>query len=151
MRIFSVGHSSRSMEEFIRVLKAYDIELLVDVRSVPYSSRFSHFSRENLESALKGRGIEYIHLPELGGFKEGGYRRFMETERFKKGIGRLLKLAKRSRTAFMCAERDWRNCHRRFIASRLTEMGLEVIHIVDEVRSEVHPKSLYYISDESGG
>ncbi len=143
MRIYTVGHSSRNIEEFIPLLRKYGIELLVDVRSHPGSSRFPHFNKENLEKALSREGITYLHMPELGGLRRGSYADYVKTEEFKRALSKLIQLAGDSRTAIMCAERDWRNCHRRFISQELVKEGLQVIHILDMNRAEEHPKTIF--------
>lgn len=143
MRVYTVGHSSREMGEFLHLLKNCRIELLVDVRSYPKSSRFPHFNIENLEMTLSKEGIEYVHIPELGGLRKEGYASYMRTVEFREAISELIQLAKNRRTAIMCAERDWRNCHRRFIAEELARRGVEVIHILDLNRFKEHPGSIF--------
>ncbi len=143
MRIYTLGHSSRELGELILLLRKYGIELLVDVRSYPKSSRFPHFDRENLETVLSKEGIRYLHMPGLGGFRREGYPNYTGTEEFGRAVSELIKLAKEKRTAIMCAEKDWRNCHRRFIAGELAKRGFEVIHILDLNRSEEHPRTIF--------
>lgn len=128
-KIFTVGHSNRAVEDFIRILKEAGIEVVVDVRRFP-RSKFEHFNRENLESILKKNGIEYYYLGEkLGGFRKGGYENYTKTEEFEKGIQELIEIAQEKQTAVMCAEKLFFRCHRRFIAKRLEELGFEVIHL----------------------
>ena len=141
--MYSIGHSSRDIGEFVNILRTYGIDLLVDVRIRPYSSRFPHFSKESLEETLRKENIGYLHLPQIGGFRREGYANFTRTEQFRTAINRIVKLIRERRVALMCAERDWRRCHRRFIADHLTRLGIEVVHIIDEVRTETHPKGLY--------
>ncbi len=143
MRVYTVGHSSREIGEFISLLKAYGIELLLDVRSYPRSSRFPHFNRDSLEKVLRKEGIEYLHVPQLGGFRKGGYSNYTKTEEFKRAIHRLIEISKDRRTAIMCAEKDWRNCHRKFIAEELTRRGIIVVHLIDIAKREVHPSGLF--------
>jgi len=143
MKIYTVGHSSRRIGEFIKLLKTYEIELLVDVRSYPKSSKFPQFNRESIEATLKRGGIGYVHMPELGGFREEGYLTYMESVKFQDALDRLIGFTKDRRAAIMCAEKDWRKCHRRFIAGALVDRGVEVIHILDEIRSEEHPKHIF--------
>ena len=93
---------------------------MADVRRFPTSKKHPHFSRENLGPALKEAGIEYVFLgEELGGYRRGGYEAYTETEGFRRGLGRLEELAVQGKTAIMCAERDPRGCHRRYIAAAL--------------------------------
>jgi len=143
VKVYSIEHSSRALSEFIDLLKYYGIELLADVRSYPKSSRFPHFSKEVLKEVLSKEGIGYLHLPELGGMRKEGYREYMKSEEFKRGISKLIELSKSNKVAFMCAEKDWRGCHRRFIAEMLVKKDIEVIHILDEDKSEEHVKYLF--------
>lgn len=133
--VFSVGSSNRTWEEFLGLLKRYEVQTLADVRRFPQRSRFQHFIREKLEEALKEAGLGYIFLgEELGGFRKEGYQAYVTTPSFQEGILKLEGIAKEARTAFMCAERlPWR-CHRRFIGFELAQRGWEVIHLIDEGR-----------------
>ncbi len=130
--IYTVGHSNRSLEEFIALLKGYKIGAVADVRRFPYSRLNPQFNRENLERALKAAGIEYVWLGnELGGYRSGGYEEHTKSDEFQKGLERLEFLAYHKRTAIMCAEKLWFRCHRRFIADELARRGWEVLHITD--------------------
>lgn len=154
VKIWTVGHSTRSGEEFIEILKAHQIEVLVDVRTFPGSRRYPQFNREALSESLKEAGIKYRHEPRLGGRRRAqpdshntawrneqfrGYADHMETEEFKNGVRELLELAAHKRVAFMCAEAVWWRCHRSLIADYLKAEGHEVIHILDEKKVEEHP------------
>ncbi len=143
MKIYTVGHSSRELGEFISLLKTCGIELLVDIRSFPKSSRFPQFCKESLETALRKEGIEYIHLPELGGFRKEGYLNYLKSVEFKNALDRLVELTKGRRSSIMCAEKDWKRCHRRFIARELVKRGIDVTHILDERRAEEHPRYIF--------
>lgn len=136
MEIFTVGTSTRSIDEFIEILRAYDIGKVLDVRRFP-TSKFEHFKKENLKDALNKERIQYFHIEELGGYR-GGYKEYMKTEEFKKGLETLINLAKDSRVAIMCAELLFFRCHRRYISDKLTELGIEVTHIIDAKRSYPH-------------
>lgn len=128
--VFSLGHSSRSIDEFITLLKENRIGLVADVRRFPGSRKYPWFSRQSLESFLNERGIGYIWLGEsLGGFRKGGYEAHTKTAEFKEGIDRLEELAAASRVAFMCAEGPEARCHRRYIARELEARGWEVRRI----------------------
>jgi len=135
MVIYSVGHSTRDLEEFLKLLNLYGVRNLADVRRFP-TSRFAHFTKEALERHLAGAMVAYVYLGhELGGYRRGGYEAYMNTQAFREGLGLLEKLARTGPTAFMCAEKlPWR-CHRRFIARVLCSRGWKVIHIIDETRS----------------
>jgi uncharacterized protein (DUF488 family) len=131
-KIYTVGTSNRSIEEFIEILKRYHIETVVDVRSFPHSKRFPHFNQSELSGFLKRVGIKYVYLgKQLGGFKKGGYERYMETETFKEGIKKLEEIGEESITAFFCCEKLFFRCHRRFISQELTVRGWQIYHIVD--------------------
>jgi len=132
--IFTIGHSTRSFEEFLSLLKRFKISILVDVRRFP-TSKLEHFKKEKLEPLLKQEGIKYIHLgKELGGYRKGGYKKYMESKEFMMGIKKLEKIAEEGRTVIMCAERfPWR-CHRKYISIALEERGWRVSHILDVER-----------------
>lgn len=153
-RVWTVGHSTRSAEEFMEILAAHKIEALVDVRSFPGSRRYPQFNKQQFASALTENGIDYFHLPELGGrrrprkdskntsWKNQSFRAYadhMETEEFQQGIERLLKIAGKKRAAIMCAEALWWRCHRSLISDFLKARGVEVIHILDATHEEPHP------------
>lgn len=142
--LWTVGHSTRSMEELVALLDKQDIRRLADVRTVPGSRRMPHFARAALAAELPRHGIAYEHLPELGGLRKPtgsvanaawrnpsfrAYADHMQTEEFARGLERLLGLAARERVAIMCAEAvPWR-CHRSLIADALTARGVTVLHI----------------------
>jgi uncharacterized protein (DUF488 family) len=151
--IWTIGHSTRNIENFIDILKSFNIELLTDVRSLPGSNRFPHFNKESLEISLKERSVDYTHIPLLGGRRSvkkdpqnqawknksfRGYADYMETEQFKEGIDVLLKLSENKRTAIMCAEALWWRCHRSMISDYLKSLGITVHHIMDISKSEEH-------------
>jgi uncharacterized protein (DUF488 family) len=154
-RIWTIGHSTRTIEEFIGSLQAHGIKLVADVRLLPGSKRYPQFNKEELANALKNNRIGYKHFPELGGRRKPrkdsrniawrndafrGYADHMETAEFASGIARLEKLAnEHGATAMMCAEAVWWRCHRSLIADYLKVQGAEVIHIIDANRSEPHP------------
>lgn len=154
LSVWTIGHSTLAVEDFIRLLEASAIRVLVDVRSFPGSRRYPQFNKENLRSSLAGAKIEYVHLPELGGRRRAqpdslnlawrnesfrGYADYIETESFGIGIERLLKIAAERRTAIMCAEALWWRCHRSLISDYLKVKGIEVIHILTGGKSEPHP------------
>lgn len=134
----SIGHSNRSIDDFIAALEAHGIETLADVRSYPVSRRYPHFSREALTDALAARGIKYIWLPRLGGKREGGYEAYMKSAEFADALKALEELASLSPAAFMCSELKWRECHRSFISDALYRKGWEVVHIYGGDETEVH-------------
>jgi uncharacterized protein (DUF488 family) len=153
MRIWTIGHSTRTIDEFVSLLKENEINLLADVRAWPGSKRYPQFNKEGLEESLSA--IHYEHFPELGGRRKStpdsnntawrnvsfrGYADYMETEQFQRGIERLLDVAAESgATAIMCAEAVWWRCHRSLIADYLKARGLEVMHILGAKKVESHP------------
>ncbi len=132
MKIYTIGTSNRSIEEFIDLLKNYKIESVVDVRRFP-TSKFSHFKKENLEKYLADKGIKYIYLGDLlGGYRKESYEKYMESDEFKRGLHILEKIAEKGNAVIMCCEKfPWR-CHRRFIVKKLALLGMEVIHIIEK-------------------
>jgi len=153
-RLWTIGHSTRSAEEFNQILKAHEIEALIDVRTFPGSRRYPQFNKQQLASALPENGIAYFHLAELGGRRQTrkdskntawknqsfrGYADHMETTEFQLGIERLLEIVSVRRTAIMCAEALWWRCHRSLISDFLKVRGVEVIHILDAAHEEPHP------------
>jgi uncharacterized protein (DUF488 family) len=154
-QIWTVGHSTRTIDEFVAALESHGIKLLVDVRSLPGSKRYPQFNKEALSASLHKAGIRYEHFLELGGRRKApsnsrniawrnasfrGYADYMETEEFQKGIERLVDLAKEvGSTAIMCAEAVWWRCHRALVSDYLKARGIEVMHIIDAKRSDPHP------------
>jgi uncharacterized protein (DUF488 family) len=154
MTVWTVGHSTRSAEEFVQILLAHEIKVLVDVRSFPGSRRYPQFNRGALAESLREAGIEYKHEPRLGGrrtpradsrntaWKNASFRAYadhMESEEFKLGVKDLLELAKSARVTVMCAESLWWRCHRSLIADCLKAGGHTVQHILDKTKTEEHP------------
>lgn len=155
-RLYTIGHSTRPLEEFIDLLREHDIGILADVRSFPSSRRYPHFNRESLAEVLQRYGIRYEWLGEqLGGFRKKGlgenspnkawksqgfrnYADFTMTEPFREGVGRLLELAETGSLAFMCAEQLYWRCHRRIISDYLKARGHSVTHIVWKGKPEEH-------------
>jgi uncharacterized protein (DUF488 family) len=152
--IWTIGHSTRTIEEFLAMLTAHGIESLVDVRHFPGSRRYPHFGKQHLAESLSKAGIEYHHIPELGGRRRPkqdspntawrneafrGYADYMQTEAFAGGIRRLVDLATQKRVAMMCAEAVWWRCHRGLIADYLKTQGYKVLHIQDATKAAEHP------------
>lgn len=129
-KIFTIGHGALQLEEFLQRLQGHQIRALADVRRFPASKRHPHFSRATLSGALNKCGISYHWLGEkLGGYRTGGYETYAATDVFRIGCEELMRLAPIQPTAFLCAELDYRACHRRFIAVYLQQHGFEVWHI----------------------
>lgn len=151
--VLTIGHSTRSLEEFIHLLEVHGVEHLVDVRTIPRSRHNPQFNAEELASALKRSGIGYGHKPGLGGLRHPrkdsvntgwrnasfrGYADYMQTEEFRKNLEELIDLSKRQQIAVMCAEAvPWR-CHRSLIGDALVVRGIRVENIMGPRRAEPH-------------
>ena len=143
--LYTIGHSTRTLEELIAVLRAHAIDTLVDIRSFPMSRRLPYFNRESLEEALPVAGIRYIWMKALGGYRKKirddspnlalrspsfrNYADYMLTPEFEEAIAQLIQTAEQSRTAYMCAERVWFHCHRMLVSDWLVAHGHTVLHI----------------------
>jgi uncharacterized protein (DUF488 family) len=152
--VWTVGHSTRPLDDFLEILAQNRIEAVADVRRYPGSRRWPHFAREPLAMALDNCGLVYMWLPELGGRRTPradspntawrsagfrGYADYMATEAFAEGLDRLVNLASGLRTAVMCAESLWWRCHRRLIADVLRLYRFDVIHILGPGSTASHP------------
>ncbi len=153
MTVSTVGHSTHPIEEFIRILQAHGIRRLVDVRTIPKSRHNPQFQREALARSLTSAGIEYTHLPGLGGLRHPrkdsinngwrnasfrGYADYMQTSEFAENLDRLLDIAAQAPTAIMCAEAVPWCCHRSLIADALTVRGIGVREILNAAKSQPH-------------
>jgi uncharacterized protein (DUF488 family) len=153
-KIWTIGHSTRSLEEFLDLLTTYRIEAIADVRSFPGSRRYPYFARDALAVSLPPQGFAYQWLPKLGGRRKvhagspntawrnasfQAYADHMASAEFAAGLAELLPLAASKRTAVMCAEAVWWRCHRSLLADTLKLRGIEVIHIIDAKHSTLHP------------
>ena len=143
--LYTVGHSTRSLDELIETLQAHGVETLVDIRAFPMSRRLPHFNRESLECSLPEQGIRYIWMKALGGYRKAtrkdsphsalrnasfrNYADYTLTPEFEHAIAELLQIANTSRTAYMCAERVYFHCHRMIVSDWLVAHGHEVLHI----------------------
>lgn len=152
--IWTIGHSTRSLEELIAMLHSFNISMLVDIRNYPGSKRYPHFNKEALEVSLPANGIGYFHLKELGGRRKPvkdsintawrhdafrGYADYMQTTAFKKAIEILEALAQKQLTAYMCSEAVWWSCHRSLVSDYLKWKGWTVMHIMDVGKATEHP------------
>lgn len=148
MEIFTIGHYSNSKDEFLELLNLADIEVLVDVRSFPGSRKFPWFGKDAMKEWLPEAGVDYRHIPELGGrrpssglvspvLNEGwqnnsfhNYADYTLSHCFKEGIDQLTELARGKRTAYCCSERHPARCHRLLISNWLSVRGWDVTHII---------------------
>jgi uncharacterized protein (DUF488 family) len=147
LTVFTIGHSTRTLDEFIGLLKTYGITLLVDVRTVPRSRHNPQFNKETLPVSLKPKGLKYIHVPEIGGLRRPkhdsinlawknmgfrGYADYMQTKEFIENLLRIVALARENCLALMCAEAlPWR-CHRSLISDALLVRHVKVLHIISK-------------------
>lgn len=147
MIVYTIGHSTRSIEELIAILADAGVTRVADVRAFPMSRRHPQFNRDALSVSLPGAGIDYRHMPALGGrrhAKKGAqsrnglwrveafrnYADYAETDAFREAIGELEALARERPTAFMCAEAVWWQCHRRIVADYMLARGWTVVHLL---------------------
>ena len=154
MEIWTVGHSTRSAADFIALLQAHRLEQIADVRRFPASRRHPHFNAAALAEALAAVSITYLPMTDLGGRRNArrdstntvwrsasfrGYADYMETPVFESALARLIAAAAARRTAVMCAEALWWQCHRQMISDALKARGVRVLHVVDPATVTEHP------------
>ncbi|MGB2669192.1 MAG: DUF488 domain-containing protein [Candidatus Acidiferrum sp.] len=151
--VFTIGHSTRTWNEFVELLRVHRIKRVIDVRSIPRSRHNPQFNRDTLSAKLRSARIGYVHLRKLGGLRHArrdspnmgwhntsfrGFADYMLTPAFEAGLKRLIKLAKQKRCVLMCAEAvPWR-CHRSLIADALLVRGVRVADIISGKRSQAH-------------
>ncbi len=152
--LYTIGHSTRSLEELVRLLKASGIACLADVRTIPRSRHTPQFNRDALAVDLPKTLVQYVHLPRLGGLRRSrdeasansgwrsasfrGFADYMGTEEFTRGLDELRELAGKLQTAIMCAEAQYSRCHRLLIADAFATRGGTVLHIVSNQRIDLH-------------
>jgi uncharacterized protein (DUF488 family) len=166
--LFTVGHSTRAWVEFIALLKAWRIEQLVDVRTVPRSRTFPWFSKERMEESLPKSAITYVHLPKLGGFRHSAktkdarnagwenarfraYADYMQTKEFEEGLAELNLRRKKQRVCAMCSEAVWWRCHRRMIADAEVARGIPVRHVMNDHVAKQHEVTEFAVVDKRTG
>lgn len=152
-QIWTIGHSTRTLEHFVEMLHSFNIKMLIDIRSFPGSRRVPQFNKENLEQSMPANNIEYRHLKSLGGRRPvhkdskntawkhpafRGYADYMETGEFKNGIEQLESIALKQRTAYMCSEAVWWSCHRSMVSDYLKLRGWTVYHIMETGKATKH-------------
>lgn len=151
--IYTIGHSTHTLEDFLSMLYSFKIQTLVDIRRFPSSRKFPQFDKENLKIALEEAGINYIHLIDLGGrrkVKKGsknsrwnntsfrGYADYMETREFENAIVELEQIAVKKSTVYMCSEAVWWRCHRSMVSDYLKAKGWIVLHIMSIGKAQEH-------------
>ncbi|MGA8273870.1 MAG: DUF488 domain-containing protein [Candidatus Sulfotelmatobacter sp.] len=143
--LYTIGHSTRPLDELLEALRTHEIQTLVDIRAFPMSRRLPQFNRESLEKSLPASGMRYVWMPALGGYRKKirddspnialrndsfrNYADYMLTAEFEKAMAELTALAETSRTAYLCAERVYFRCHRMLVSDWLQAHGHEVMHI----------------------
>ncbi len=152
--IWTIGHSTRTIDEFIGMLKSFQITLVADIRRFPGSRKYPHFNQEALQSSLGENNIEYLHFEALGGRRKvrpdsvntawrnasfQGYADYMETPVFKDAMGELEAVALKQRTVYMCSEAVWWRCHRSMVSDILKFRGWKVNHIMGVGKETEHP------------
>lgn len=172
--IWTIGHSTHSLEEFIQLLNSFSIELVVDIRSFPGSRRYPHFNKEALQLSIPENGIKYTHIAGLGGRRKvqtnsrntgwrlaafKGYADYMESDAFKNAMIELEEMAQKGRTAYMCSEAVWWRCHRSLVSDYLKLKGWTVMHIMGINKAQEHPYTspavirngeLFYDNNQTG-
>ncbi|CAN5542783.1 DUF488 domain-containing protein [soil metagenome] len=151
--VWTIGHSTRTLEEFVEMLHSFQIKAVVDIRSYPGSRRYPHFNKEALEVSLPSNNMLYFNINNLGGRRKAnsdskntawhhpsfrGYADYMETDLFREGIQQLEKIAEQQRTAYMCSEALWWRCHRSMVSDYLKVEWWQVMHIMKIGKEEEH-------------
>jgi uncharacterized protein (DUF488 family) len=152
--LYTIGHSTRTLDEFMAVLRAHAVGTLVDIRAFPMSRRLPHLDRESLQQTLPTAGIQYVWMKSLGGYRKKmrndspnvalrnasfrNYADYMLTAEFEQAIAELVRIADASPTAYMCAERLWFHCHRMLVSDWLVAHGHTVLHIDGEGPAQPH-------------
>jgi uncharacterized protein (DUF488 family) len=154
--IFTIGHSTRTADEFLTLLTAHGVRQIADVRTVPQSKRHPHFSRDALAASLAAQGVGYRHFSALGGLRRPradsvntawrhpgfrGYADHMQTDEFRHALGQLEQFASHVSTSVLCAEAVWWQCHRRLLADALIFRGASVRHILSAAEPKPHELS----------
>jgi len=152
--IWTIGHSTRPLEEFLSMLHSFNIQLVADIRRFPGSRKFPQYNQEPLSASLSQNNIQYLNLKNLGGRRKAkpdskntawrnaafrGYADYMETDDFKERITELERIGLKQRTAYMCSEAVWWRCHRSMVSDYLKARGWNVMHIMGIGKEEIHP------------
>ena len=153
LTVYTIGHSTRTLDEFTELLQTYQITLLIDVRTAPHSRHNPQFNKEALPDHLKPLGVKYIHLPEIGGLRHPnrnsinlalenasfrGYADYMQTKEFSEALLKVMALARENRLTLMCAEALPWKCHRILISDALVARHIRVLHIISKTDTITH-------------
>ncbi|MFV0388148.1 MAG: DUF488 family protein [Pyrinomonadaceae bacterium] len=171
--VYTIGHSTQPIENFLALLSEFEIQALIDIRRFPGSRKYPAYNKEALASSLKRAKIEYIHLESLGGRRKAhadsintawrnesfrGYADYMQSPEFENGVNELERIARHKITAFMCAEAVWWRCHRSMVSDYLKAKGWNVLHILGTGNAKPHVYTkparvkdgmVYYSNDSS--
>jgi uncharacterized protein (DUF488 family) len=165
MKVWTVGHSTHPLDAFVALLAAHDIAQVADIRTAPRSRRHPHFDTDALALSLPERGMAYVHLPRLGGWRHAnadspnggwrnlsfrGYADYAMRDEFADGLAQLRGIAAKRRTAVMCSEAPWWRCHRRLVADRLLVAGDTVCHISSGGRVSAHQLTAFATVERDG-
>lgn len=152
--LYTIGHSTRTADEFLEMLKSFKVKVLADIRRLPGSRKYPQFDQDQLAKFLEENGIEYIYIEKLGGRRKPAanskntkwrnksfqaYADYMETEEFAEGAEELAEIAANQVTAIMCSEAVWWRCHRSMVADYFKAKGWEVLHIMALNKATEHP------------
>ncbi len=153
-KLYTIGHSTRTIEEFLDLLKPFEIKILTDIRRLPGSRKYPQFDQDNLKKYLEENGIEYRYLEDLGGRRKlsktskntawrnksfQAYADYMETDTFKTAAEKLAGIAINTPTAIMCSEAVWWRCHRSMVSDYFKAKNWEVLHIMAPSKATEHP------------
>ncbi|HKU27223.1 MAG TPA: DUF488 domain-containing protein, partial [Candidatus Sulfotelmatobacter sp.] len=152
--LYTIGHSTRTLDQLVAAIQAHEIETLIDIRAFPMSRRLPQFNRQSMEQRLPESGIRYVWMKELGGYRKRvlgespniglrnqsfrNYADYMLTSDFEQAMHELIGLGEQSRTCYMCAERVYFRCHRMLVSDWLLAHGHEVLHIDDAGPARAH-------------
>ena len=165
MIVYTIGHSTRPIDQFIALLLAHGVAQLADVRTIPKSRRHPHFAQESLALSLPTAGIVYRHFPGLGGLRKPspdspnrgwrhagfrGYADYMQTPAFAASLNELIAWSGGAPTTMMCAEAVWWQCHRQLIADALVARGVDARHIMSEKAAAAHTLTSFARLNEQG-
>ncbi len=160
--IFAIGHSTRKLSDFIQILQAHGVNMLIDIRTIPRSRHNPQFNQNSLKEKLKANKIRYVHLKELGGLRRPvkdsvnkgwrntsfrGFADYMQTEEFSGGLRKLVGFGKKRRVAIMCAEGNPFRCHRSLVADALTVRKVEVFHISSRTSVREHTMTRFAVTN----
>lgn len=138
MKLFTIGHSTRSLDDFLQTLSHYGIDMVVDIRKSSDGKNLQQFERMFLQKELPAHGIDYVSFTDFDAFQNGGYATYTQTPEFKESVRKFLTVVKGKHAAIMCAEILWFRCKRRYVAQELVSRGFTVSHIYNKDSFQDH-------------